>query len=61
MKEWWRVYILHESSKTYTGIKLMVIDNVLRKLINVMTKIVTIFWDFFPLLTLLVPGCPTND
>ena len=40
--------MLRERSKTYTRIKLMVIDNVLRKLINVMTKTVIIFQDFFP-------------
>ena len=43
--------MLRERSKTYTRIKLMVIDNVLRKLINVITKIVTLFWDFFPFLS----------
>ena len=40
--------MLSERSKTYTRIKLMVIDNVLRKVINVITKIVTLLWDFFP-------------
>ena len=44
--------MLHDRSKTYTRIKLMVIDNVLRKLINVITKIVTLFWDFFPFLSI---------
>ena len=43
--------MLRERSKTYTRIKLMVIDNVLRKVINV-TKIVTLFWDFFPFLSI---------
>ena len=44
--------MLRERSKTYTRIKLMVIDNVLRKLINDITKLVTIFWDFFPFLSI---------
>ena len=44
--------MLRERSKTYTRIKLMVIDNVLRKLINVITKIVTLFWDIFPFLSI---------
>ena len=44
--------MLCERSKTYTGIKLMVIDNVLRKLINVITKIVTLFWNVFPFLSI---------
>ena len=44
--------MLRERSKTYTRIKLMVIDNVLRKVINVITKIVTLFWDFFPFLSI---------
>ena len=43
--------MLRERSKTYTRIKLMVINNVVRKLINVITKIVTLFWDFFPFLS----------
>ena len=30
----------------------MVIDKVLRRLINVLTHIKNIFWDFFPLLSL---------
>ena len=44
--------MLRERSKTYTRIKLMVIDNVLRKLINVMKKMLTIFWDFSPFLSI---------
>ena len=39
--------MLSESFKAYTRIKIMVIDNVLSKLINIMTKLVTIFWDFY--------------
>ena len=44
--------MLRERSKTYTRIKLMVIDNVLRKVINVITKIVTLFLDLFPFLSI---------
>ena len=44
--------MLRERSTTYTRIKLMVIDNVLRKLISVIKKIVTLFWDFFPFLSI---------
>ena len=44
--------MLCERSKTYTRIKLMVINNVLRKVINVITKIVTLFWDFFQFLSI---------
>ena len=44
--------MLCERSKTYTRIKLMVIDNVLRKLNNVITKIVTLVSDFFLFLSI---------
>ena len=45
------VYKAHHSSKTYSRLNLMVIDKVLRRLINVLTHMINIFWDFFPFLS----------